>query len=163
MEDFMTVYSGTFTPSRPEAAPFAFKDPLADGREKLRQAARLPFHAAKPNSWQQSFRELVLDARADIRRHVWLAGLPDSPLNKVEEAEPRLSHQVETQRSEHDLFAANIDELVSSADEPGPVDIWRMIELGERAILLEMALARHHNRLSALIYETTHTDVGVAG
>jgi hypothetical protein len=38
-----------------------------------------------------------------------------------------------------------------------------MIELGERAILLEMALARHHNRLSQILSETTHQDVGIAG
>ena len=44
-----------------------------------------------------------------------------------------------------------------------PVDIWKMIELGERAILLEMALARHYNRLAQLIYESTAVDVGVAG
>jgi hypothetical protein len=159
----MTVYSGTYTPARVQGAPPAFRDPLADAREKLRQAARLPFHASRPNSWQGSFRELAIDARASIRRHIWLAGLPDSPLNRVETQEPRLAHQVELQRSEHDLFSDNIDDLVAAVGEPGPVDIWRMIELGERAILLEMALARHHNRLSQLMYEATHTDIGVAG
>jgi hypothetical protein len=159
----MTVYSGTYSPARPEGAAFAFRDPLAEAREKLRQAARLPFHASRPNSWQESFRQLTMDARADIRRHIWLAALPDSPLSKVEALEPRLSAQVETQRSEHDLFSETVDELVDAANEPSPADIWKMIELGERAILLEMALARHHNRLSQLIYETTHQDVGVAG
>lgn len=159
----MTVYSGTFTPARSEGAPLSFRDPLAEAREKLRQAARLPFHAAKPNSWQESFRSLTMDARADIRRHIWLASLPDSPLSKVEEAEPRLGSQVALQRCEHEVFSENIDELVAAANEPAPADIWKMIELGERAILLEMALARHHNRLSQLIYETTHHDVGVAG
>jgi len=159
----MTVYSGTYTPVRTEGATFAFRDPLADAREKLRQAARLPFHASKPHSWEESFRQLTMDARSDIRRHIWLAGLADSPLSKVEEAEPRLTYQVEIQRSEHEIFSENIDELVDAAADGTPVDIWKMIELGERAILLEMALARHHNRLSQLIYETTHTDVGVAG
>jgi len=147
----VTVYSGTYTPTRPDAAKFAFRDPLADAREKLRAAARLPFHASKPNSWQQAFRQLAVDARADIRRHVWLGSLPDSTLNRVELEEPRLSHQVGLQRSEHELFAENIDDLVAAATEPGEVDIWHMIELGERAILLEMALARHHNRLSQMI------------
>jgi hypothetical protein len=159
----MTVYSGTYTPARTESSTLSFRDPLAEAREKLRQAARLPFHASRPNSWQESFRSLTMDARADIRRHIWLAGLPDSPLSKVEEQEPRLGHKVEVQKGEHDLFSQNIDELVAAANEPSPADIWKMIELGERAILLEMALARHHNRLSQLIYETTHQDVGVAG
>ena len=159
----MAVYSGTDTPARTDGAAIRFRDPLADAREKLRQAARLPFHAAKPHSWQESFRELTADARADIRRHIWLAGLPDSPLNRVEEAEPRLTNQVELQRSEHDLFSDNVDELVAATHDSTSPDIWKMIELGECAILLEMALARHHNRLAQLIYESTMVDVGVAG
>ena len=153
----MTVYSGTFTPVRPDGTPIRFRDPIADAREKLRQAARLPFHAARPNSWQSSFRQLVNDARADLRRHIWMASLPESQLNLAEAEEPRLHSSVEKQKAEHD------DELVDASSDPAPVDIWKMIELGERAILLEMALARHHNRLSQILSETTHQDIGVAG
>lgn len=159
----MTVYSGTYTPVRSDGSPITFRDPIADAREKLRQAARLPFHASKPHSWQESFSALVIDARSALRRHIWLASLKDSPLNRAEEQEPRLRPHVEDQRKQHDELADCIDALVDSAAEPGPADIWRMIELGERAILLEMAIARHHNRLMQLLFETTHQDVGVAG
>ncbi len=159
----MTVYSGTYTPVRPDGTTITFRDPIADAREKLRMAARLPFQASHPNSWQESFHALTVDARAALRRHIWLASLKDSPLNAAEAEEPRLRPHVEQQRRDHDLFADNIDELVCAASEPGPADIWKMIELGERAILLEMALARHHNRLMQLLFETTHQDVGVAG
>ncbi|MEO8539072.1 MAG: hypothetical protein ABI577_04970 [bacterium] len=159
----MTVYSGTYSPVRPDGTKIAFRDPIADAREKLRQAARLPFHASKPHSWQDSFLQLVTDARADLRRHIWLASLKDSPLNRAEAEEPRLKTQVESQRKEHDVFAEQIDELVTVSSDEEPADIWRMIELGERSILLEMALARHHNRLMQLLFETTHRDVGIAG
>lgn len=160
----MTVYSGTFAPSStPDAAAVDLKDPLAEAREKLRQAARLPFHAHQPHSWQTSFRQLAADARTDIRRHIWTAALPDSPLNMVENQEPRLLSKVEVQREEHESFAARADDLVDEASAPGEVDIWKMIELGEKAILLEMALARHHNRLMQLVYETTLRDLGEAG
>lgn len=159
----MTVYSGTYTPVRPDGSTITFRDPIAEAREKLRQAARLPFHASKPHSWQESFHALIVDARADLRRHIWLASLKGSPLNRAEAEEPRLRNQVDAQRRDHEQFADAIDELVSAAAEPGPADIWRMIELGERAILLEMAIARHHNRLMQLLFETTHQDVGVAG
>jgi hypothetical protein len=159
----MTVYSGTYTPARPDSDPIEFRDPLGDAREKLRHAARLPFHASQPSSWQSQFRELTQDARADIRRHIWLAGLEGSPLSAVEHAEPRLNYQVSIQRSEHDLFSENVDQLVADSSSTAPADIWKMIELGERAILLEMALARHHNRLSELIYESTLRDVGGGG
>ena len=159
----MTVYSGTYTPVRPDGSPITFRDPIADAREKLRQAARLPFHASKPHSWQESFSALVVDSRSALRRHIWLANLKDSPLNLAEEQEPRLRPHVDSQRKQHDELADAIDELVGAAAEAVTVDIWRMIELGERAILLEMAIARHHNRLMQLLFETTHQDVGIAG
>jgi len=159
----MTVYSGTFAPVGADGTRFSFRDPIAEAREKLRDAARLPFQATRPNAWQTAFRQLVTDARADIRRHIWLAELPDSPLKAVEDAEPRLRGQVDHQREEHVQFATRIDHLVDEAGTPDDADIWKMIELGEEAILLEMALARHHNRLVQLLYETTHQDVGVAG
>lgn len=158
----MTVYSGTFAPTQ-EGSAVDLKDPLAEARERLRQAARLPFHAHQPYAWQTAFRQLVAEARTDIRRHIWTASLPDSPLHLVENQEPRLLSKVETQREEHEAFAAKADQLVDEASAPGEVDIWKMIELGEKAILLEMALARHHNRLMQLVYETTLRDLGEAG
>jgi len=158
----MTVYSGTFAPAL-NGAPVDFRDPIADAREKLRHASRLPFHAHQPHSWQISFRQLVNSARAEIRRHIWIAELPDSPLNLAENKEPRLLHTVAVQRSEHESFAERADSLVDAASAPGEVDIWKMIELGEQAILLEMALARHHNRLIQLVYEATLRDIGEAG
>ncbi len=158
----MTVYSGTYAPT-PQSAPVDFKDPLAEAREKLRQAARLPFHAHQPHSWRVSFRQLAGEARAEIRRHIWTAELPDSPLHLAENQEPRLLSKVETQRNEHESFAHDADLLVDAASTPEEPDIWKMIELGEKAILLEMALARHHNRLMQLVYETTLCDLGEAG
>ena len=159
----MTVYSGTFSPTSADGSSFSIKDPLADAREKLRHAARLPFHAHQPQSWQSAFRQLIADSRSDIRRHIWSAELPDSPLNIAETQEPRLHNMVDQQREEHRVFAEKVDELVDEASRPGEVDIWKMIELGEAAILLEMALARHHNRLTQIVYETTFRDIGEAG
>lgn len=159
----MTVYSGTFSPTGADGTSFSIKDPLGDAREKLRHAARLPFHAHQPQSWQSAFRQLIAEARADIRRHIWSAELPDSPLNVAETQEPRLHNMIDQQREEHRIFAERVDELVEEASRPGDVDIWKMIELGEQAILLEMALARHHNRLTQIVYETTFRDIGEAG
>ncbi len=159
----MTVYSGTFSPTGNDGSSFSIKDPLGDAREKLRHAARLPFHAHQPQSWQSAFRQLIADARADIRRHIWSAELPDSPLNIAETQEPRLLNMVDQQREEHRVFAEKADELVDESSRPGEVDIWKMIEMGEKAILLEMALARHHNRLTQIVYETTFRDIGEAG
>jgi hypothetical protein len=158
-----TSYSGTFAPVQPDGSIFTIRDPLAEARDLLRQAARLPFHASRPQAWQAAFRQAVTDARAAIRHHIWSAELPDSPLNRAEMLEPRLLPKVDQQREEHEAFASRAGHLVAEASAPGVVNIWKMIELSEQAILLEMALARHHNRLTQIVFETTHRDLGEAG
>ncbi len=163
MTSASTSYSGTFAPLQPDGSVFTIRDPLADARDLLRQAARLPFHANQPQAWQAAFRRAVTEARSAIRHHIWSAELPDSPLNRAEMLEPRLLPKVDQQREEHEQFARKADALVAEASAPGDVDIWKMIELSEQAILLEMALARHHNRLTQLVFETTHQDLGAAG
>lgn len=158
-----TSYSGTFAPLQADGSVFTIRDPLAEARDLLRHAARLPFHANQPQAWQSAFRQAVTDARAAIRHHIWSAELPDSPLNLAEMLEPRLMPRVDQQREEHEAFSRKIDGLVAEASAPGDIDIWKMIELSEQAILLEMALARHHNRLTQIVFETTHRDLGEAG
>lgn len=155
------VYSGTYSPAAEKSAPaFSFRDPIADAREMLRLAARVPFAASQPMSWHNRFRQHAAGARAAIRQHITRAGMPDSPINEIERSEPRLHAAIERQRDEHELLAAQADELVQEVSSAAAVDIWRMIELGEKAILLEMALARHHNRLVRLVYETTNRELG---
>jgi len=85
---------------------------------------------------------------------------PDSPMSEIERDEPRLKPAIDRQRAEHRVLSRQADELFAEASIANDVDIWRMIDLGERAILLEMALARHHNRLVRLVYETTHRELG---
>ena len=83
---------------------------------------------------------------------------------QIERDEPRLKDAIERQRQEHADLARQIEDLYAEVSVANDIDIWRMIDLGEKAILLEMALARHHNRLVRLVYETTNRElVGEAG
>jgi hypothetical protein len=155
----VSVYSGTFTPTLERETQGA-RDAIADARELLRQAARVPFAASKPMAWHSRFSEFVLVARRDIARHIVTSQIPGSPMSEVERTEPRLQPVIDRQREEHEALVREADELVAGVGEPAEVDIWRMIELGEKAILLEMALARHHNRLVRLVYESTNLELG---
>jgi predicted RNase H-like nuclease (RuvC/YqgF family) len=153
-------YSGTFSANAATAArAVPSPDPISDARELLRRAARLPFAASHPLAWSSRFTQLVADARSSIRQHITRSGRPDSPMARIEREEPRLRAVIERQREEHAELTRQIEDLYTEANMSGKVDIWRMIELGERAILLEMALARHHNRLAQLVYETTNREL----
>ena len=136
------------------------KDPMSDARTMLHRAARLPFAANRPLAWRSKFAQLVGDARACVRQHAARAARPDSPIAQIERDEPRLHGAVERQRQEHADLARQMEALYAEARVVGGVDIWRMIDLGERAILLEMALTRHHNRLLRLVHETTNRELG---
>ena len=53
----MVAYSGTFTPTMPNGdASFTLRDPIAEAREMLRLAARVPWRAVVPvalsGSWE---------------------------------------------------------------------------------------------------------------
>lgn len=135
-------------------------DPIQDARDLLRQAARLPFAAGHPRQWSTRFVRHIGGARTALRQHIARTLRPDSPMSMLEAEEPRLHAALERQREEHLTLARQADELYAEASVNPDVDIWRMIDLGERAIMLEMALARHHNRLLRLVYETTNRDLG---
>lgn len=157
----MTTYSGTFTPPRSSASqPIRAQDPLAEARDTLRAAARLPFAASHPAQWRAKFVHHVATARSAVRQHITKSSRPDSPMNEIAREEPRLQAVIEKQRAEHAQLAHQADLLCEEAGSSPNVDIWRMIDLGEKAILLEMALARHHNRLVRLVYESTNRELG---
>lgn len=161
-EDRLSVYSGTFTPTLERGASRA-RDPIAEARETLRLAARVPFAASQPMAWHSRFRELVLQAEAALARHIVRSQVPGSPWSEVERPEPRLQPVLDRQCQEHEALVAQAADLVAGVGEPSEVDIWRMIDLGEKAILLEMALARHHNRLVRMVYESTNVELGGTG
>jgi hypothetical protein len=148
----MSVYSGTFAPA-PDHAGFALKDPIAEAREMLRLAARFPFAATRPGAWQSGFRKHTANAHKALREHIIRADLPDSPISQIEREAPQLRPIVLQQRDEHEPLLRQADELLELVTRSGTADIWQMIDLGEKAILIEMALARHHNRLMRLASE----------
>jgi len=157
----MSVYSGTFTPTRGPDVPTE-GDPIVQARESLRQAARAPFSASRPMAWHGRFRELVLRAQSQLSRHIVNAQMPGSPWSELR-PEPRLQHLFDRQRDEHQALVCQAQQLVDGVEESADIDIWRMIDLSEKAILLEIALARHHNRLVRMVYESTGVELDPAG
>jgi hypothetical protein len=155
----MTTYSGTFTPPR-SSHPIQNRDPLAEARDLLRSAARLPFVASHPETWLAKFSHQAEMARSAVRQHILKSARPDSPMNELARDEPRLQAVIDKQRAEHAQLVRQAELLCAEAQESPNVDIWRMIDLGEKAILLEMALARHHNRLVRLVYESANLELG---
>ena len=137
-------------------------DPILDARELLRKAARLPYEAAKARKWRSRFAEHAAAARSALNAHVRQAEGEDSAVAGLA-GEPRLARAVERQIEEHERLLAEAACLAEDARQPAAADIWRVIELGERAIRLEISLARHHNRLASLLHESVNRELGGEG
>jgi hypothetical protein len=130
-------------------------DPIAEARELLHSAARLPYSVARSRQWSRRFRQRVKAAREALTRHITRSAEEELAASPVEHEPSRRPTAVEWRRNEHELLAMEIDALCAEAAIEVEVDIWRMIDLGERAILLERALKRHHDRLAGVMHELT--------
>ncbi|MFN8506684.1 MAG: hypothetical protein U0547_03865 [Dehalococcoidia bacterium] len=144
----------------PRSVPHAHPDPLDEARELLRRAARLPYHAARADAWARRFRRLTGDATTAITRHVLHLQRRQAA---GAETPPRLLPALQRQAAEaEDLVRASFD-LVHEAEAAHRPGIWNMVELGEQAMRLSIAVERHHNRLLDISYEAGQRDLGGGG
>ncbi len=81
-------------------------------------------------------------------------------MSPVERDEPRLCMAMARQRNEHHALAVQLDALCESVASDAEISLWRMVDLGERAMLLERALERHHGRLVDLEFEAANRVLG---
>ncbi|MBI2766225.1 MAG: hypothetical protein HYX53_09970 [Chloroflexi bacterium] len=135
-------------------------DPIADARDLLRRAARLPYQAAHANAWSRRFRRLATDARRAIAAHVLRYERSDSPTAAAVEAAPHLLPAVRRDFEEHIELLRRSYDLVVEAEGLDSPTIWTMVELGEQAMLLSRALDRHHNRVLTIVHEANQRDIG---
>ncbi|MCC6387857.1 MAG: hypothetical protein IT302_10795 [Dehalococcoidia bacterium] len=146
----------------PRTVPHAHPDPLAEAHDLLRRAARLPYHAARADAWARRFRRLTGDATTAITRHVLHLQRRQAAGPGVE-TPPRLLPALQRQAEEAaELVRASFD-LAHEAEATRRPDIWNMVELGEQAMRLSIAVERHHNRLLDISYEAGQRDLGGGG
>jgi hypothetical protein len=74
--------------------------------------------------------------------------------------EPRMGQAVRELLSDHERLAERLRALAVTVIGAEVVDLWLMIDLGERAVLLEMEFARHYNRLVRLVQEAALVEIG---
>lgn len=145
-------------PYRPARA--AALDPLAEAGRLLRQAARVPYSAARPHAWSAAFRRNAVAARAALGRHVRRMQKADAPLPRLEREEPRLASQIARATEAHAELLGQTRRLVRQAEELVDPGIWDMVEMGEKAMLLAHELERHQGRELEIVYEGHMQDLG---
>lgn len=130
--------------------------------ESVRRARELAWDTAAPETWLEDFRHEMTGARALLLAHIAAAEAPSSRLFDV----PTEPGAVSREFDEHAKLLADMDQILAAANDTGHGAVDRVVDVTERAILLEIRIAIHHNRLHALLYPepaTGRARQGVAG
>ncbi len=128
----------------------AGRDPLFDAWEALREARAEPFDRGDPGRWQERFTDSVARAGAAIRDHVQEVEGERSPLRWAARATAG-GQAVMRQFAEHVPLRQKVDKVLADLRALRTVALPRVIDLSEQVVELEIAVARHHNRLREIL------------
>jgi hypothetical protein len=128
--------------TRPDGAEM---DPLYDGWSLLREARRVPIDLGI-ELWAREVASMVHRVVAAISVHTATMEVEESPLMAKLRGDSDDARAVQEQVSEHHQLARASDEILATLEDP-KLDNGQVLAVAERLIELEIALARHLNRL----------------
>lgn len=148
----------------PSAAPRPHhRDPIIDARSFLDRAGRPSYETALASRWLRGFRQDVLAARRALVVHILQSERGDSALNRIKAKEPRLYSAIRRQIAGHDEILRQVHMLVDAAMAVERADIWRVVDLSERARMVAKAIDRHWQRYLDLVRESENRELGGEG
>ncbi len=128
--------------SRPDGAEV---DPLYDAWSLLREARRVPIDLGI-EAWARDVAAMMHRVVAAIAVHTRAMEAEDSPLMEQLRQNPEDARAVQDEVSEHAKLSAATSEILGTL-EKGRIERSGVLAVAERLIELEIALARHLNRL----------------
>lgn len=126
-------------------------DTLFAAWELLRAARYVPYTAAAQGQWLTEFRRFVAAAAARLDEHVSDSESPGALLRTVARRTPELTGDVLEQLADHPRLLERATRLANTVASAGEADLALVVDVNEQAIELEMAIARHNNRLRVLL------------
>jgi hypothetical protein len=138
----------TFSHTQPlvvTRADGAEMDPLYDAWSLLREARRVPIDLGV-EFWAREVASMVHRVVGAISVHTASMEADESPLMARLRGDGDDARAVQEQVSEHHQLATATDEILAALEHRG-MDNGQVLAVAERLIELEIALARHLNRL----------------
>ncbi len=120
--------------------------------EAIRRAQRVRWDAANAQRWRTDFKRHIAEARNRIVAHHETSRAPESPITRVLAASGSEIRPVREHLAEHRWLRERLNELVVAVESRSAATFEDVVELTERAIFLEIQLARHQNRLRELLH-----------
>ena len=136
-------------PSLTALSRYSCADPtLSEAWTLTRQLRRLEFTWKEAPFWLRAARALAVAIQRELTHHIVEAERDSSLPRRLSES----GHTgARTHLEEHGELAAAADALVRECGTPIVPDIWTLVEVAEKAILLETLIARHAHRLDQLV------------
>ena len=128
--------------TRPDGAEM---DPLYDAWSLLREARRVPIDLGI-ELWAREVASMIHRVVAAISVHTTSMEAEESPLMAKLRGETDDARAVQAQVSEHHQLSVATDEILATLED-SDLDNGQVLGVAERLIELEIALARHLNRL----------------
>lgn len=120
-------------------------DPLYEAWSVVREARRVPVDLGI-DIWAREIRAMLERVEAAVSAHIDTMEADDSPLMARLRSDPEDSRAVQEQVAEHARLTAAAAETLHALDRP-ELGNGEVVAVAERLIELEIALARHLNRL----------------
>lgn len=148
---------------RPLPATPPHFDPILEACIALRRATRVPFEVAHARAWRVRFARYSGFARRALVAHILRAERADSEVNGIAAERPFLLPLIARQAGEHTDLLCRSHQLVEDSLALSQPRLWDMVELAERAKVLERDVERHHDRLLTIVYEARLREFGGEG
>ncbi len=126
-------------------------DPLYNAWEEVRLARRVPWDAMRPEAWRKRFQGHLANARAQFLGHIAAAEAPGAVPVAICGSVGDAPNWLLAQLSEHAALSDAFEELHDRVCSAAATFVDAIVDVSERAILLEMQIARHQNRLRAAL------------
>lgn len=122
--------------------------------EAIRRAQRVRWDAAHTQRWRADFRRHVAEARNRIVAHHQASRAPGSPVTRFLATAGSEARLLREHLAEHRWLRERLNELVQAVESRSAATFEDVVELTERAIFLEIQLARHQNRFRGLLRQS---------
>lgn len=125
-------------------------DPLVEAWTLVRQVRQMEYESERARGWQRAVMALAAGAERAIRDHALRCSVAGSLVSKLA-ARPGETGALARRHQDDERRALDAVRAFARLCQQGDAtDIWRVVEVTEAAIELEMLVARAHNQLAAL-------------
>lgn len=125
-------------------------DPLVEAWTLVRRVRHVEYEAEQADSWLRAVQALRAAAERTIREHALRCSSASSLTTKLAARAGEPGALARRHQQDERRMIDVVEAFARLCQQRDAIDIWRVVEVTEAAIELEMIIARMHNQLATL-------------